>query len=188
MLLSILLLWMAGFLLVTDFSVPLRKARQFKRILVIFPHADDEAVTCGGTLHHLATGGSTVTLVLLTRGERGTPDATVDTKLRDIRMKESQAVATILGISTLIQEDFGDGELQQKKLELMTSIARTIEQEKPDLLITYDLSGFYGHPDHITCSEIITELKKVSYPGIPLWYTTLPKSVLARTGLPDDMN
>jgi hypothetical protein len=47
-LLIILLLWMTGFLVATDFSVPLRDARQFHRVLVIFPHADDEAITCGG--------------------------------------------------------------------------------------------------------------------------------------------
>src|SRR3954469_20072383 len=54
------LLWMTGFLLVTDFSVPLRDARQFKNVLVIFPHADDEAITCGGSLHHITKGRSAV--------------------------------------------------------------------------------------------------------------------------------
>jgi len=173
--------------LVTDLSVPLRNARQFKHILVIFPHADDEAVTCAGTLHHLAVGGNVVTLVLLTQGERGTEDAILDVSLKDIRTREAQEVATTLGISRLIQEDFGDGALQEKKQELTTFIAMLIEQEKPDLLITYDLAGFYGHADHITCSEIITELKKTRFQEIPLWYVTFPKRVLARVKLPEDM-
>ena len=42
MLLSIFLiiplLWVTGFLVVTDFSVPLRDARPFLHVLVIFPH------------------------------------------------------------------------------------------------------------------------------------------------------
>jgi len=178
---------MIGFLLVTDFSVPLGNARQFKHILVIFPHADDEAVTCAGTLHRLAVGESAVTLVLLTKGERGTEDAILDVSLKEIRTREAQAVAATLGISRLIQEDFGDGALHDKKQELTTFIAMLIEQEKPDLLITYDLAGFYGHADHITCSEIITGLKKTRFQEIPLWYVTFPKRVLARVKLSEDM-
>src|SRR5438874_940938 len=47
---------MTGFLVVTDFSVPLRDVRQFHHVLAIFPHADDEAITCGGFLHHVSRG------------------------------------------------------------------------------------------------------------------------------------
>jgi LmbE family N-acetylglucosaminyl deacetylase len=181
------LLWMTGFLVVTDFSVPLRNARQFHHILVIFPHADDEAISCGGFLHHVSRRGSAVTLVILTKGERGTPNATLNLSVKDIRTREAQAVTAILGISKFIQEDFGDGELHDKKQELRTFIDTLIEQEKPDLLITYDLAGFYGHADHITCSEIITELKKTRFQEVPLWYVTFPKRVLARAKLPEHM-
>jgi LmbE family N-acetylglucosaminyl deacetylase len=181
------LFWMMGFLVVTDFSVPLRDARQFHRVLVIFPHADDEAVTCGGTLHHFAAGGSIVTLVLLTKGERGTSHATRQVSLKDIRTREAQTVTAILGVSRLIQEDFGDGALCDKKQELKLFIAMLIEQEKPDLLITYDLAGLYGHTDHITCSEIISELKQTRFQAIPLWYVTFSKRVLARVKLPEHM-
>ena len=66
-------------------------------------------------------------------------------------------------------------------------IATLIEQEKPDLLITYDLAGLYGHTDHIACSEIITELKKTRFQEVPLWYVTLSKRMLARIKLPEHM-
>jgi LmbE family N-acetylglucosaminyl deacetylase len=186
-LLIILLLWMIGFLVITDFSVPLKDARQFHQVLVIFPHADDEAISCGGSLHHISARGSAITLVILTKGERGTPNATLNPGFKDIRTREAQAVTAILGISRLIQEDFGDGALQQKKQELTTFISTTIEQEKPDLLITYDLAGFYGHADHIACSEIITELKKTRFPELPLLYVTFPKRVLSRVKPPEDL-
>ena len=127
-----------------------------------------------------------MTLTLLTKGEKG-PNAAHASRLKEIRTQEARTVTAILGISRLIQEDFGDGELQQKKQELTTFIATLIEQEKPDLLITYDRAGFYGHPDHITCSEIITELKKTGFPEVPLWYVTFPKRVLARVRLPEEM-
>ena len=127
-----------------------------------------------------------MTLALLTRGERG-PNATGNGSLKDIRTREAQAVTAILGISQLIQEDFGDGKLQQQKQELTAFIAALIEREQPDLLITYDRAGFYGHPDHIICSEIITELQKTRFPAVPLWYVTFPKRVLARVKLPEHM-
>ncbi len=186
-LLVVLFLWIAGFLLVTDFAVPLKDARQFQRVLVIFPHADDEAISCGGFLHRVSGRGNAVTLVILTKGERGPSHAIYGESLKDIRTREAQAVTALLGISKFIQEDFGDGTLHEKRQELTTFIATTIEQEKPDLLITYDLAGFYGHTDHITCSEIITELKKARFPEVPLWYVTFPKSVLARVKLPEQM-
>ena len=179
-LLLILFLWLTGFLLVTDFSVSVRDGRQIRHVLAVFPHADDEAIMCGGVLHRFSARGNAVTLVILTRGEKGTRTAVSSESLKEVRTKEARAVAAILGISQLVQQDFGDGELHEKKQQLRTFLHALIEQEKPDLLLTYDLAGLYGHADHITCSEIITELKKTSFHEIPLWYVTFPKRVLAR--------
>jgi LmbE family N-acetylglucosaminyl deacetylase len=181
------LLWLIGFLWVNDFAVPLRDAPTFHRVLAIFPHGDDEVMTCGGLLHHLARKGCSVTLVLLTKGERGTPDASLDVKLKDIRTQEAIAAARILHISTLIQEDIGDGTLAAKKQELADTIETIIKRESPDLLITYDRAGFYGHADHIACSEVVTQLKMQHFPLITLWYATFPKTILKRVKLPEHM-
>lgn len=185
--LGLLLVWVTGSLWVTDFAVPVRNGGALRRVLVIFPHADDEAVTCGGFLHRLARGGSVVTLVILTKGERGTPHATLDVGLGDIRVREAQAVAAILRIARCIQADFGDGTLHAKKPELTDFIEQMIAQDHPDLLITYDRAGFYGHSDHIICSEIISELRENRFPAVPLWYVTFPKRVLARVKLPEQL-
>jgi LmbE family N-acetylglucosaminyl deacetylase len=182
--LVVVCLWLIGFFLVTDFSTPLRDIAPFHRVLVIFPHADDEAVTCGGFLHRLSISGCAVTLVLLTKGERGTLDASLDESLRAIRVQEAKESAAILRISPLIQEDFGDGQLQSRKAELATFIEATIERERPDLIITYDLAGLYGHMDHVACSEVVSELHLNRFQAIPLWYVTFPKRVLERTTLP----
>jgi LmbE family N-acetylglucosaminyl deacetylase len=186
-LLIILLLWVTGFLLVTDLSVPPRDVKPFRRVLVIFPHADDEAIGCGGVLHRLSSAGCAVTLVILTKGEKGNPSATLDESLKDIRTREAATAADILGIAKIIQEDFGDGELHSKAKELAVFIEMTIEQEQPDLLITYDLAGFYGHADHITCSEVTTELQRSRFQEVPLWYVTFPRRVLAAARLPAHM-
>ncbi len=190
-LLIICLIWLTGFLLATDFAVPLKNtkknAKLFRRVLVIFPHPNDEAISCSGFLHRISKRGCSVTLAILTRGEKGIPSTPDNESQMNIRVREARAVSTILGISKLIQEDFGDGALHNKKQELTTFIARLIEQEKPDLLITYDLAGLYGHLDHIACSEIITDLKRASFPDLPLWYVTFPKRMLARVNPPDDL-
>ncbi len=177
--------WLIGFLLVTDFSVPLKEPGSFHHALVIFPHPDDESVTCGGFLHRLSVKGCLVTLVILTKGERGTPNATLHLGLKDIRTREAQTMAEILRISRYIQDDFGDGELYARKQDLRAFIEKTIEHEQPDLLVTYDLTGLYGHTDHVTCSEIVTELHRSRFHAIPLWYVTLPRRVLERVTVPE---
>lgn len=186
-LLIIPLLWMAGFLWATDLSIPLWHMRSFRRVLVIFPHADDETITCGGFLHHLSQIGQVVTLIILTKGERGNHDAHLDVCLKEIRMREAQAAATILGISHCVQGDFADGSLGDSKREMAAFIASTIEHEQPELLITYDLAGYYGHADHIACSEVVTDLQRRRFPEISLWYATFPKRILAKARLPEHL-
>ncbi|GHO42769.1 PIG-L deacetylase family protein [Ktedonospora formicarum] len=187
LLLIIPLLWVTGFLIATDFAVPSKKPGPFRRVLVIFPHADDETIGCGGVLHRLTANGCAITLVILTRGERGGIMAGNGDRLKEIRLREAQKASAILGISRFIQEDFGDSKLSQRKPELMGFLDEIIQQEKPELLMTYDLAGFYGHADHITCSEVLTELKQTRFPDLPLWYVTFPRRVLGMVKAPADL-
>jgi LmbE family N-acetylglucosaminyl deacetylase len=118
--------------------------------------------------------------VLLTGGERGTPSGVVDPQLKAIRRSEAQRAARILGVARVIQEDFGDGRLREEAEEVRPSLSRTIRQIDPDLILTHDRAGLYGHPDHIACSEMVTELRNTLLPGVPLWYVALP-TLLLRT-------
>jgi LmbE family N-acetylglucosaminyl deacetylase len=186
--LVMIITWLTGFLLVSDFSVPSRGTNKFRSVFAVFPHADDECVSCAGFLNRLSRRGCLVTLVILTKGERGTPNLKSNAGVKDIRAGEARAVSAILGLSRLIQYDLGDGQLQDKKELLRELIRGLVVQEKPDLLITYDLAGFYGHPDHIACSEIVTELKKNAFQSVSLWYVTFPKRVRARARPPESMN
>lgn len=140
----------------------------------MFPHADDEAVTCAGTLHCFAARGAAVTLLHLTGGERGNPAGVVDDALKAIRRDEAREVARILGISRLIQADFADGALQENCDQVRLYLTNTIEFLKPDLVITYDLAGLDGHPDHIACAELLTDLRHNRFVDLRLWYVALP--------------
>lgn len=165
--------------------MPLRKVRRFRKVLAIFPHPDDEAVTCGGTLRRLAADGASVTLVLLTGGERGNPTGTVDIAIEVIRRREAEKVAGILGIARLIHADFQDGGLSERHHQLAAYLSSAIEQTRPDLIITYDRAGLDGHPDHIVCSDVVTSVRRQRFPDVALWYVALParlQRLLMRAG------
>lgn len=177
--------WLLSFLYVNDFSVPHSTLPKFKRALVIFPHADDETNTAG-LISRLCRRGTFVTFVVLTRGESGTADAHEDPRLKRIRAQEMRGVSDRLGAGTLIQEDFGDGKLASRRRELKRYMAELLDSDEPDLVVTYDLAGLYGHEDHIVCAEIMTELAK-SHPAVQLWYSVWPERLLRAANLPSHM-
>ncbi len=177
------LCWMCIFLFINDFSVPTEDRNKKKKILVVYPHPDDEILTAGGVM----AGNRNTTLLILTKGERGTFDAHRDTRLKSLRTNEEKVSSKILSVKKLIQKDYGDGELIDRKKEIAEEIITVIDNEKPDLIITYDLSGFYGHPDHMIVSETVTGLVKNKYKKIELWYTTVPKRIYQLLKVPEHM-
>lgn len=190
-LLSMIIIWVYSIVRANDFSVPSVDPSKFKNVLVVFPHADDEVLTVGGLVSVLKDEGAKTTLVVLTKGEKGTPDASLDSSLKGIRVKEAKKAAKVLGFTQLIQKDFGDGELNTKKQELKNYLSELLASSDFDLVITYDLSGLYGHEDHIAVSELITELikqaTKTNYTHPELWYASSPKKVLQKLSLPEHM-
>ena len=169
---------MAAVLLITDRSVPVRDPRRFKNVLAVFPHADDETVHCGGTLARFAKTGARVTLLLLTRGERGNSAGVIDPALKAVRHREAELAAAILGVSRVIQEDFGDGRLDQQTEPVASILSRRVAELNPDLILTYDLAGFDSHVDHVACSQLLTDLHRTQFPAVPLWYVALPARLL----------
>jgi LmbE family N-acetylglucosaminyl deacetylase len=166
--------WSAGVAYTTVWSVPRVDVRRFKSVLVVFPHPDDETVSCGGTLNRFSRAGSLVTVLLLTRGERGNPQGMPDLALGELRNAEAHRAADILGASSLVHDDLGDGRLSERRAIVRRRIADQIAAVKPDLLITYDLAGLDGHADHVACAELVTELRSTEFPNISLWYVAQP--------------
>lgn len=185
LLLIIIVSWLIGFIVLNDFSVP-SVAVKTKRVLFIFPHPDDE-ISVGGLIKHVATHNGFVSLAILTRGERGTIDGHLCEQLKIIRHEEMLKSAKNLGVTRLIHKDFGDGKLTQKKLFLSKYLHKLIDDERPDLVVTYDLSGLYGHEDHMVVSEIVTKLLQRYFSQISLWYTTRPQKVIQMAKLPEHM-
>jgi len=182
----IIVFWIIAFLVANDFSVPSVSLSKFKNILVIYPHPDDEVLTTGGLINTFSKSGKKVNLIILTKGERGTPDGSVNNDLIKIRTEEAKKVSHILG-ATLHQNDFGDGEIAKNRDKVTEYLDSQIEKIQPDLVVTYDLSGLYGHEDHMVCSEIVTDLVKNRYKHTTLWYAIYPKRVLSMISLPEHM-
>lgn len=180
-----LLIELAIFLLVNDFTVQgFRLPTDMKKILIIYPHPDDEILTTGGLIKKNSHFHD-FTWALLSKGERGTPDAKLSPDLKEIRPREAENVGKLLNIKQLLQFEFTDFGMKEERTELHQCINSIIETHKPDLLITYDESGLYGHPDHIVTSEVVTQIAKDR--GIRLWYSTYPKRVLDLIHLPKHM-
>jgi LmbE family N-acetylglucosaminyl deacetylase len=170
--------WLAGVLFTSDLTIPAANLRRFRRVLMVFPHPDDESVNCGGTIRRLSASGAAVTLILLTQGECGTPSGAYDPRLKWVRHQEATRAARILGVARLIHEDFGDGRLENRIAEVTSYLRNAVARIQPDLIITYDPTGLYGHPDHVACSQALTQLWRDELHAIPLWYVALPRRVV----------
>jgi bacillithiol biosynthesis deacetylase BshB1 len=117
-------------------------------VLAIAAHPDDVELTCGGTLVKLKSLGRRFGIVDLTRGEMGTRGTD------QIRMREGERAAEILGADFRETLDFGDGRVagtREQELELIDVIRR----EKPRLLITSYPED--RHPDHARAGRLVTD-------------------------------
>jgi LmbE family N-acetylglucosaminyl deacetylase len=175
----VLAVWLAAAVATVDSTVPMGEVKAFKKVLLVFPHADDETVNCGGTISRLSAAGATSILLLLTGGERGNPAGVVDANLKAIRVGEAERAAEMLGVSRLIQEDFGDGMVSQRREQITAYLAQAIRHIRPDLVVTYDPAGLDGHPDHVACAEIVAELKRKQFSNTTLWCVALPHRVVS---------
>lgn len=183
-------LWLYGFSQANDLKVSTKSINDFKdikKVLVIFPHPDDEANSLGGTITQFVDKGIEINWLILTKGEKGNDDAHLDENLKQIRSSEAQKVASILGIKNLSLKDYPDNGVDQFKDELVDDIRQAIKEVSPNLVITYDESGGYGHPDHIVVSKVTTELINNEFNNIHLWYTSTPEKLYQKISLPEQM-
>jgi LmbE family N-acetylglucosaminyl deacetylase len=186
-LIALILFWLNLFFYANDFSKKtVSLPKKLNKILIIFPHPDDEVLTCSGLMAKAKEQDTLTTLVVLTKGEKGTSEGKEEKSLKAIREKELNKVGQIYGVGKTILKDMGDGELVEKQKKVEEFVKEVITQEKPSLVITYDLSGLYGHADHIAVSRAVTKVVK-TIGNVQLWYTSLPRRVYKLIKLPVEM-
>ncbi|MBS2538868.1 N-acetyl-1-D-myo-inositol-2-amino-2-deoxy-alpha-D-glucopyranoside deacetylase [Catenulispora sp. NF23] len=152
------------------------------RLLMVHAHPDDETTTTGATAALYAAETIDVHLVTCTRGERGeildpevrrAVDAAADREqaLGELRVRELAVAVEKLGIkgSRFLGGpgrwwDSGvagaDTNADPRSLvagdrrEQVDALAAVIREVRPQVLVTYDSRGGYGHPDHIRAHEL----------------------------------
>jgi|WetSurMetagenome_2_1015567.scaffolds.fasta_scaffold45141_2 LmbE family N-acetylglucosaminyl deacetylase len=128
------------------------------KLLCVLAHPDDEALGCGGLIAWSAAHNAEVYLICATRGERGwagreeeNPGLAALGKIREAELREA---AQVLGIHEVIPLDYVDGDLDRADpAEAIGQIAYHVRRIQPQVVVTFDCFGAYGHPDHIAVSQ-----------------------------------
>jgi len=152
-----------------------------RRLLLVHAHPDDESIGTGATMAKYVAEGAQVTLVTCTLGDEGeilVPDlahlaAHDQDKLAGHRLGELAEAMARLGITDFrilggigAYRDSGmigtppnerpDCFWQADLLEAAKHLVTIIRETKPQVLVTYDDFGGYGHPDHIQAHRVAT--------------------------------
>ncbi len=136
-----------------------------KTLLAIFAHPDDESFGIGATLARYAHEGAAVYYLCGTRGESGTVDPALMrgyTDVGELRSEELECASRELGLAGVRYLGFRDSgmpgspdnrhpnSLFSASVDAVAErIAGHIQELNPNVVITHDKFGGYGHPDHI---------------------------------------
>jgi LmbE family N-acetylglucosaminyl deacetylase len=153
-----------------------------RHVMGIWPHPDDEAYLSAGLMARMTDAGRSVTVLTLTRGEKGTSDpADCDqphfAAHRDGELRASLAELDVHDVRVV---GYRDGECDLVDPEAAISrLADVIASVGPDVLITFGPDGITGHRDHRTVSAWVTEAwRRVGGPD--LLYATMSDDFVAR--------
>ncbi|HVS43950.1 MAG TPA: PIG-L family deacetylase [Candidatus Dormibacteraeota bacterium] len=137
-------------------------------LLAVHAHADDETITMGGTLAHYASLGVRTANVCCTDGRLATivdptmVEEEVRPRLGEVRHAELTEACAILGVGELHWLGYHDsgmvGEPSNREPDsfwmtpldsIVERLVGIIREFRPDVVVTYDAHGAYGHPDHV---------------------------------------
>jgi len=132
-----------------------------RRLMAVLAHPDDESLGVGGTMATYAARGVETYLVTATRGERGryftNDDRPSDAEVGRMREAELRAAAQVLGVRDVTLLDYVDGELDRAEPhEAVGRIVTQLRRVCPQVVVTFDPFGAYGHPDHVAISQLAT--------------------------------
>lgn len=117
-------------------------------ILAIGIHPDDVELSCGGTIAKHVALGKKVGMLDLSRGELGTRGNA------ELRTKEANEAAKILGASVREQLNFKDGFFTNDPGHQLQVIQK-IRQYQPEIVLCNAVSD--RHPDHARASRLVDE-------------------------------
>ncbi|HEV2426897.1 MAG TPA: PIG-L family deacetylase, partial [Acidimicrobiales bacterium] len=142
--------------------------------LAVHAHPDDEAIATGGVLALLASQGVRTVLVTCTRGEFGDapggikPDESGhdEDAVADLRARELADSVAALKVSRAVQLGYRDSGMRgwpgnddprsfwATPIDVAADrLLEVLRAERPQVVVTYNENGFYGHPDHIQANR-----------------------------------
>lgn len=152
-------------------------------LLCVHPHPDDEAIACGGVLARYTDEGVTTHVVTCTGGEAGENLGGIDLGDRDLpwhRRQEMDAAVQALGVSGhtwLGYRDSGMAGTPENEhpdafaaadLEVAAArLARIVRGLRPDVVVSDDDKGTYGHPDHVQAHRVTNRALELA--ADPTW-------------------
>jgi N-acetyl-1-D-myo-inositol-2-amino-2-deoxy-alpha-D-glucopyranoside deacetylase len=173
-----------------------------RRLLLVHAHPDDESINNGATMARYAAEGARVTLVTCTLGERGEvipPELAhlTGAALGEHRLRELAAAMRTLGVDDFRQLG-GAGRYQDSGMmgiadnddpacfwqadvdEAARYLAEVIREVRPQVLVTYDENGGYGHPDHIQAHRVAMRAVELAaesgYEIAKVYWNRVPRS------------
>jgi LmbE family N-acetylglucosaminyl deacetylase len=155
---------------------------QHLTVLCAFAHPDDEGFATGGTLAMLVRRGARLTLVCATNGEVGEISdpalATLETlgQVRQEELRQAMAITGIQDLRFLHYRDSGmvgtadnqhpNALMQAASDRVISQLVSIIRDVRPNIVITHDTTGGYGHPDHkAMCQHATAAFKLAGNPG-----------------------
>jgi N-acetyl-1-D-myo-inositol-2-amino-2-deoxy-alpha-D-glucopyranoside deacetylase len=173
-----------------------------RTLLLVHAHPDDECISTGGILARYSAEGVRTVLVTCTDGAVGEishPDLATPDNLVEVRSRELDEAVRILDISRLVKLGYRDSGMagtddnnhpaafQQADLEeAIRRVIDVVHEERPQVIVTYDERGGYGHPDHIRAHQVAVAAftRTLDEPNGPakLYYAVIPRSALRAFG------
>ena len=181
-----------------------------QRLLLVHAHPDDETINNGATMAKYAAAGAQVTLVTCTRGEEGevlVPSlanlaSSADDKLGEHRVIELTNAMAVLGIKDFRFLGAPDKKWRDSGMmgtepnnrkdvfwqvdldEAAQELVKIILEIKPQVMITYDEIGGYGHPDHIKAHLVAMRAAELAADAgwqiSKIYWNTMPRSVIQK--------
>ncbi|MER6437955.1 PIG-L family deacetylase [Streptomyces sp. NPDC001185] len=172
-------------------------------LMAVHAHPDDEATGTGGVLARYAAEGVRTVLVTCTDGGCGDGPGGVKpgepghdpAAVALMRRQELEASCEVLKISDLEMLDYADSGMmgwpsneapgsfwRTPVAEGAARLAELIRHYRPDVVVTYDENGFYGHPDHIQAHRITMAAIEMTDLTPKVYWTAMPRATMGRFG------
>jgi LmbE family N-acetylglucosaminyl deacetylase len=172
-----------------------------KKLMIVYAHPDDESFGSGGLIAKYVAQGAHVDYVCATDGDMGTPDEAIANEtspLAEIRLKELACSQQVLGIRDVIRLEYLDSGMlgddsnnaenclwyqwQNNADAVVDKLVKIFRDVQPQVVVTFNRYGGYGHPDHIAIQAATTqafnrihaEASGTAYTPQKLYYASIP--------------